>query len=363
MKHKIIDPWGSSLLEDYEKIIKDFGLEYFDSSLFPNPNRLMRRNVTFAGRDMKIISEAIKHKKKFYVLSGIMPSNDKIHFGTKMVVENIKYFQERGADTYILVADLEAASARGVSLEDARKMAMEFHVPAYVALGLDPKHTTFYFQSENKEVMNLAYKFAKRITLNEFKAIYGDSDPGKIMAAMTQVADILYPQLKERKPGIIPVGIDQDPHIRLTRDIVRRTREMKFFLPSSIYHKFTPSLDGQMKMSKSKPDSCIELPEDAKSIRKKIMKAHSGGRDTLEEHRKLGAVVEKDMSFELLKQHLIEDDKELDKIYNEYKSGKMLSGELKQLTFEKMEKFMENLTKGIEHTRKHIDSLNFVKFK
>jgi len=363
MKQKIIDPWGSSLMEDYEKIIKDFGLDYFDPSLFPSPNRLMRRNVVFAGRDLKIISEAIKHKKRFYVLSGIMPSNDRIHFGTKMVVENIKYFQEHGADTYILVADLEAASARGVSLEDARRMALEFHIPAYVALGLDTKKTTFYFQSENREVMNMAYQFAKKITLNEFEAIYGSADPGKIMAAITQVADILYPQFKERKPGIIPVGIDQDPHIRLTRDIVRRHKEMKFFLPSGMYHKYTPSLDGQMKMSKSKPESCIELPEDSKSIKRKIMRAHSGGRDTLEEHRKLGAVVEKDMPFELLKQHLIEDDKELDRIYNEYKSGKMLSGELKQLTYEKMEKFMEHLTKGIEHARKHIDSLNFVRFK
>ena len=50
MGQKIIDPWGSGLLEDYEKIIKDFGLEIFDTKLFSEPNRLMRRNVVFAGR-------------------------------------------------------------------------------------------------------------------------------------------------------------------------------------------------------------------------------------------------------------------------------------------------------------------------
>ena len=160
---KIIDPWGSGLLEDYEKIIKDFGLEVFNPKLFPKPNRIMRRGVVFAGRDLKIISDCIKNKKPYYVLSGIVPSNDKIHFGNKMVVEDIKYFQEHGADTYILIADLEAASARGISLDEAKKRALEFHIPAYIALGLDIKKTTFYFQSENREVMNNAYEFAKKI--------------------------------------------------------------------------------------------------------------------------------------------------------------------------------------------------------
>ncbi|MBI3027093.1 tryptophan--tRNA ligase [Candidatus Woesearchaeota archaeon] len=363
MKQKIIDPWGSGLLEDYEKIIKDFGLEIFDSKLFPQPNRIMRRNVVFAGRDLKIIADAIKHRKEYYVLSGIMPSNEKIHFGTKMVVENIKYFQEHGAQTYILVADLEAASTRGVTLEEARKRALDFHIPAYVALGLDVKKTVFYFQSENKEVMNNAYEFAKKITLNEFEAIYGSADPGKIMAAMTQVADILYPQFKERMPGIIPVGVDQDPHIRLTRDIVRRFKERKFFLPAGLYHKYTPSLDGDIKMSKSKPESCIELPEDIKSVKRKIKNALSGGRDTLNEHRKLGAVIEKDMIFELMKQHIVEDDNELNKIYRNYKSGEMTSGELKEIASSMMEEFMNNFTRNIGQARKHIDKLNFVKFK
>ena len=363
MKQKIIDPWGSGLLEDYEKIIKDFGLEIFDARLFPNPNRIMRRGIVFAGRDLKIISDAIKNKKKFYVLSGIMPSNEKIHFGTKMVVENIKYFQEHGAETYILVADLEAASTRGVTLEEARKRALDFHIPAYVALGLDIKKTIFYFQSENKDVMNNAYEFAKKITLNEFEAIYGNVEPGKIMAAVTQVADILYPQFRERMPGIIPVGVDQDPHIRLTRDVVRRLKDRKFFLPAGLYHKYTPSLDGDIKMSKSKPESCIELPEDIKSVKRKIKNALSGGRDTLDEHRKLGAGIEKDMVFELMKQHLVEDDNELDEIYNKYKSGKMTSGELKEIACTKMEEFMNNFVNDIEKARKHIDKLNFVKFK
>jgi len=360
---KYIDPYSSDLVEDYRKVIKDFGIGEFKISMFPNPSRLMRRGVYFGGRDLKAISECIKSKKPFYVLSGIMPTAKKIHLGTKQVVEGIRYFQEQGAKTYILVADMEAAAARGIDLHEARENALKYQIPAYVALGLDPKKTIFYFQSDNRKVLMLGYEFAKRITLNEFKAIYGNADPGRIMSAVTQVGDILYPQLEQRMPGIIPVGIDQDPHIRLSRDIVARTKaKYNFVPPASIYHKYMPALDGQMKMSKSRPESFIELPEDMASVKKKIMRALTGGRATVEEHRRLGADIDNDMVYELLKFHLVEDDYELQKIYDEYKSGKMLSGELKQLAVEKMAAFMQDFENKVQDARKKVDSLNFVKF-
>ncbi len=358
---KIIDPWGSKLPEEYNKLITDFHLEKFDVSLFAKPNRLMRRGIVFSGIGQKIIANAINNKKPFYVLSGIMPTGDKIHFGNKQVVENIAYFQKHGADTYILVADLEAEATREVSLEQARKRALEFHIPAYIALGLDPKKTTVYFQSENYEIMRSTASFARRVTLNQFLALYGAADPAKILSALTQVGDILYPQFKNRRPGIIPVGIDQLPHILLTRDVVNRMKSEKFVLPGAIFHKYTPSLDGSLKMSKSKPESCIDLPEDPKIACKKIKKALSGGRDTLEEHRRIGADVEKDMAFELLKQHLIEDDKELNRIYNAYSEGKITSGEIKEIACKKMTEFMHNLERGIKEAKDRISEIKFVK--
>lgn len=359
--NKIIDPYGSELIKDYSKLITDFHLENFEPSLFPSPNRIMRRKVVFSSIGQKVISDAIKHKKKFYVLSGIMPTGDKIHFGNKMVVENIAYFQKLGAETYILIADLEAEATRNVSLEHARKRAFDFHIPAYIALGLDPKKTFFYFQSENIEVMRATALLSKKITQNQFMALYGNVEPSRVIGAITQVADIIYPQFKTRMPGIIPVGPDQVPHILLTRDIVARLKSKKFVSPSAIFHKYTPALDGSVKMSKSKPGSCIELPEEPKTACKKIMAALSGGRDTLEEHQKKGAIIEKDMVFELLKQHLIEDDNELNDIYQKYKSGKMTSGELKNFACEKMTEFMLNLERNIKESRKYISELKFIR--
>ncbi len=360
----LIDPWGSVLVKDYEDVVKAFGLETFNPKLFPEPNRLMRRSIVFAGRDLRILAGAIKKKEKFYALTGVMPSAEKIHFGNKMVVEMMNYFQEHGAKTYVLVADLEAAATRGVSLEKARKTALDFHIPAWIALGLDPKKTTFYLQSENKEVVHMAYNFSKKITLNEFRSIYGSADPGRIMSALTQAGDILYPQLKEQMPGVIPVGIDQDPHIRLTRDIVERTKSSYNFIPpSATYNKFTPSLDGELKMSKSKPASCIELPENTKEACRKLRGALTGGRDTIDEQKKLGGQPERCMIFELYKQHLIDDDKQLQKIYDDCKAGKLMCGEDKQHACELMTKFMEKFEKDMEKARKKVKELKFVEFK
>lgn len=357
-----IDPWGTGLPEDYTKIIKDFGLETFSADLFPNPNKIMRRGVVFAGRDMKIISRAIKEKKPFYALTGIMPSATKIHFGNKLVIEQLNYFQNKGALTYCLVADMEAAATRGVSLKQAQERALEFHIPAYIALGLNPEKTLFYFQSENKDVLHLAYEFAKKITFNEINAIYGSTDPGRIMSVLTQAGDILFPQLQERMPGIIPIGIDQDPHIRLTRDIVDRFKEKKFFKPSSIYHKYTPSLDGDVKMSKSKPESCIELPEEINQMIKKLKKAKTGGRETLDIQRKKGGMPEDCMIFEMYKQHLADKDETLQKIYNECKSGKLLCGDNKMNACNKMTIFVEDFVKKLKQARKSVNKLKFIKF-
>ncbi|MEW6295059.1 MAG: tryptophan--tRNA ligase [Candidatus Diapherotrites archaeon] len=358
-----IDPWGSILIEDYERLIKEFGLEPFDEAMlkkFPNPNRLMRRHIIFAGQGLDQIASAIKEKKPFYELTGVMPSSERIHFGTKSVIEMVSYFQSQGARTFTLIADLEVQATRGISLQESRKRALEFYIPAYIALGLNPKKAFFYFQSENMKVTELSFIFSQKVTLNEFRAIYGGIHPSRILSALTQAGDILFPQAKERMPGVVPVGVDQSPHIRLSRDIARRTKsEFNFFLPSATYHKFVPALDGSMKMSKSNPNSFISIPEPPEQAAKKIKNALTGGRASIEEQKKLGGIPEKCVIFEMYKQHLIEDDKELQKVYDDCKSGKLLCGEDKERAAELIKKFMWEFNQKFQKAKK--EKIEFVK--
>ena len=356
MAKEVIDPWSSDLPDDYMKKVKQFGLERFHIEDFPNPNLLMRRGIVFAGRDLKRISKCIKEKKKFYVLTGIMPTADKLHFGTKSVIDQVVYFQKKGAETHVLIADLESAATRGISLEQARERALKIHIPCYIALGLDPKKTKFYFQSENNDVTSLAFVLSRRATLNEYRAIYGNPEPSRIMASILQVADILHPQLKESMPGIIPVGLDQDPHIRLSRDIASRTKEHKFFPPSSINHKFLPALTGNLKMSKSEGNSLYLLDTD-EEIKKKVARALTGGQKTLAEQKEKGGDPDKDMIFELFRQHLITDDKELQKREKDYRSGKIIDSENKAYATKLLQEYMADFRKKYERAKKQVQGM------
>jgi tryptophanyl-tRNA synthetase len=107
----------------------------------------------------------------------------------------------------------------------------------------------------------------------------------------------------------------------------------------------------------------IDLPEDITYVKKKIMGALTGGRDTVEEQKQKGGQPEKCMIFEIYKQHLVEDDKELQQIYDDCKSGKLLCGEDKKNCCAMMEKFMKDFESRVGKARKQVDKLKFIKFK
>jgi len=76
-------------------------------------------------------------------------------------------------------------------------------------------------------------------------------------------------------------------------------------------------------------------------VKKKINKyAFSGGQTSVEEHRKLGGNPDVDVSFQYLRIFFEQDDNKLKSIYEDYKSGKLLSGELKAILIEKINAFL-----------------------
>ncbi len=224
-----IDPWSSRQFADYQRLFDRFGIEPFDPSGLPQPQRLFRRGVVFGQRGFSYIQRAIDRKEPFAVLTGLMPSGY-MHIGHKMVIDQVRYFQSLGAEVFLLVADYEAYATRGRSLADGRKIAIESYLANYIAMGLDPQRTQVYFQSSRTAVRDLALMLGTKVTWATMRAIYGFGDSTTMAhaaAPLVQVGDILHVQLERYggpRPTLVPVGVDQDPHLRLTRDIAAAHR-------------------------------------------------------------------------------------------------------------------------------------------
>jgi len=282
------------------------------------------------------------------------------------------FYQKLGAKIYITVADIEAYNSRNTDTGELRRVAIEEYLTNYVALGLDLKKCDFYFQSKrsldgrkSNAYYSLANMLARHATFNEFKAVYGEISPGKMAASLLQASDMLHAQLPEFEgkpiPTIIPVGTDQDAHIRLARDISQRIKVYNFMQLSATYHMFMPGLSGG-KMSSSDPTSYIALTDTPEEAGRKIRKyAFTGGQPTVEEQKAKGANPDICTAFKYLYMMFEPSDKDIQQRLRDCKSGKSLCGHCKVLLAEKVSSFLEEHQKKREKAKKIVAS--FVKEK
>ncbi len=264
----IIDPWSSTTYQDYARLRDEFGIEEFNTKLWkdlPNPHKLLRRGVIFGHRDFHLIKDFIQNKKPWAILTGLMPSG-KMHLGHKMVIDEVIYYQSLGADTFIAVADLESYGTRGYSLEETKKLALEEYILNYIALGLKPERCRIYYQSKNQDVKDLTFLLGKKVNWSQMVATYGfngSTNMTHIMSPLIQTGDILHVQLEKyggSKPVLVPVGVDQDPHIRLSRDIAQSHR----------LFNVTKTKDNKIGVFLKVDKNIIKLLDEAELILKKL---------------------------------------------------------------------------------------------
>ena len=74
----------------------------------------------------------------------------------------------------------------------------------------------------------------------------------------------------------------------------------------------------------------------------------------IEKHRELGGNPDIDVSFQYLRIFFEPDDEKLKKIYDDYKSGKMLTGELKAILIEKINSFLKIHQQKREEAKKSL---------
>ncbi|NCO11859.1 tryptophan--tRNA ligase [Candidatus Pacearchaeota archaeon CG_4_9_14_0_2_um_filter_39_13] len=347
MKKPSMTPWSVSGDIDYNKLTKEFGAVLLDSSDADNSDlhHLIRRGFYYSHRDFNAWLNAAKSGKKVSILTG-RGSSEKMHLGHLIPFVLSKAFQEKlNCPVYIPISDDEKFLVKPkLSLEEAQKFADD-NILDIIALGFKPGKT-FIFKDTSYPIYPLAIKTAKLISYSTAKAVFGlkpETNIGWTFYPAVQAAHILFPQFKSGKHHtLVPIGIDQDPYMRIARDIAQHS-SLGFQKPATIHSKFLPGLRGSSKMSSSdEGQDVIYLSDSPSEVKNKINKyAFSGGKDTLEEHRKHGGNPDIDMSFQYLKYFFEEDDKKLAKIESDYRSGKMTTGELKKYAIDKINAFLK----------------------
>jgi tryptophanyl-tRNA synthetase len=352
-----LDPWGASDIKDYSRLQSEFGIEPV-APLLPRFKKLgthLSRGIDFGQRDLAQVLDAIDKNRPYAVMSGIKPDGT-FHLGNKMTADDMIYFQSlsKKARVFYAIADVEAYNDNGLTLEQSTKIAVQ-NVADILALGLDPDRAVVYRQSEEMRVMRLASIFSRGVTNNMLKAIYGERQIGLYLSALVQAGDILMPQLPEfggPKPVLVPVGADQDPHIRLARDLAAKYHDDFGFLPpSSIYHKLERALTGGFKMSKREPASGFTLDETPNVVSKKVLAAFTGGRATIEEQKRLGGQAGICPVYDLYNFHFAPDDEYATRVFEECVGGVRMCGECKQEAATLVKKFL------VQHRKRRIAML------
>lgn len=352
----IVTPWIVEGEVDYNKLVEKFGTNVIDDKLMDRFIRaagedhyLLRRRIFFSHRDLDKVLDDWEDDRGFFLYTGRGPSGP-MHIGHIIPFYFTKWLQDRfKVNVYIQLTDDEKylEESRGLTLEDTGKWSYE-NALDIIAVGFDPDRTFIFQDTEYvKNMYPIALKVARKINFSWVRAVFGfthETNIGLIFYPALQIV----PSLFEKKRCLIPAAIDQDPYWRIQRDIAE---SLGYYKTAAIHSKFLPPLTGPAgKMSASKPESAIYLHDDPKTVRRKIWLAYSGGQPTVELHRKLGGNPEVDVAFQWLYFFFEPDDTKVKKLEEDYRSGRILSGEMKNILIEKVTSFLE------EHQQRRIEA-------
>jgi len=215
------------------------------------------------------------------VLSGIRATG-RLHLGNYLgaVKGMIELQNNPEYETFYMVADLHTLTTPFESKGFQEKI--KDVVLDYLSAGLDPEKTTIFVQSQVREHVELAYLFGTQISIAKMQHLPTYKEKVKQHPQNVNMALLNYPLLMAAdiilyKANLVPVGIDQEPHIEITREVARKMNE-KFGTNLIEPKRFTteggyvPSLTGEGKMSKSVLGSAILLTDNLETIKERLAK-------------------------------------------------------------------------------------------
>ena len=220
------------------------------------------------------------------VLSGIRATG-RLHLGNYLgAVKGMLELQNPPAggpayETFYMVADLHTLTTPynpKTLKDDTREVVLD-----YLAAGLDPKKSVIFVQSSVPEHVELAYLFSTVVSVARMQHLPTFKEKVKQYPQNVTIALLNYPVLMAAdilvyKADLVPVGVDQEPHLEIAREIARKMNEkygLSFPEPQrfATEGEYVPSLTGKGKMSKSVEGSYVNLTDDLATIKEKLAKA------------------------------------------------------------------------------------------
>lgn len=228
--------------------------------------------------DKKTLSKSATTSGKKRIFTGIKPSGAP-HIGNYLSAIKPCIDLQSQYETYIFIPDLHALT----TVRNAQELKNNIIDVALdlLALGLDPKKTVFFRQSDLPEHAELCWilscitPFGLMERAHAWKDALANKtkDPtiGLFTYPVLMAADILLYQ-----PDLVPVGKDQKQHVEIARDIAIKFNGLfgeTFKLPAELTPEEIATIigtDGVHKMSKSY-NNTIQIFADNATLKKQIM--------------------------------------------------------------------------------------------
>lgn len=216
------------------------------------------------------------------VLSGMRPTG-RLHLGNYLGAAKgmLALQNDPNYETYFTVVDIHATTTP-YDAATLRQQAREVYID-YLSVGLDPKKSAITIQSDLADLITqLAFYFSSVVSVARMQHLPTFKEKVKQYPENVTMALLNYPILMAAdiliyKAGMVPVGIDQEPHIEVAREIARKMNAaygMDFPEPQrfATAGEYVPSLTGLGKMSKSVEGSYINLTDSLEEIKSKLAK-------------------------------------------------------------------------------------------
>lgn len=246
------------------------------------------------------MTPSLASMKKPRVLTGDTPTGT-LHLGHWVGSVKRRVELQSTHECYFLIANMHAFTTRVEHAADIRRDSIEI-VRDYLAMGIDPKQSAIFLQSEVPAIAELTFLFAMLLPFNRVMRNPTLKDEIKVknlgetysfgfpLYAVGQTADIL-----AFRPTGVPVGEDQVPHLEMTREVARRFNQIfcgvsehaedadheklggTFPIPRADVGAVgrLVGIDGVNKMSKSLGNA-IFIADPPKEVTKKVGKIFTG---------------------------------------------------------------------------------------